>query len=442
MFAPVGRRLALLNVVVVVAVIAAIGLGTYVLLRRSLNAEANNALAERIGVARLAWTPELASGQLAATPATNQPPRDADDDDHDDHDDSDDILKSGDTLLFAFDGAGTLLANERGVSLSDVPVQAGVERALDGDIDTRIVQAHDERVRVRTEPVEVDGEVIGAIQAVRSEREHDGELRLIRNVSFAGIALGVAIALPAGLFLAHRAMRPIDAVFTRQRTFIADASHELRTPLTVLRANADMVRRLPAPSEQTVRHEMDQMMREIDTMNRLVDDLLELARLDNPDVPIATEPVDVAEVAHAAARAMQPQATQAGLSLTVNATPAFARANDALVEQVLRILLDNAIKYAAAGDAVTVTVAHRGHEVVASVRDTGAGIAAEELALVFDRFYRSDRARTRASGGSGLGLPIARSIVHALGGEIHLSSMPGEGTTVTFTLPAARGAHL
>ena len=170
MFAPVGRRLALLNVVVVVAVIAAIGLGTYVLLRRSLNAEANNALAERIGVARLAWTPELASGQLAATPATNQPPRDADDDDHDDHDDSDDILKSGDTLLFAFDGAGTLLANERGVSLSDVPVQAGVERALDGDIDTRIVQAHDERVRVRTEPVEVDGEVIGAIQAVRSER--------------------------------------------------------------------------------------------------------------------------------------------------------------------------------------------------------------------------------------------------------------------------------
>ena len=237
-------------------------------------------------------------------------------------------------------------------------------------------------------------------------------------------------------------MRPIDAVFTRQRTFIADASHELRTPLTVLRANADMVRRLPAPSEQTVRHEMDQMMREIDTMNRLVDDLLELARLDNPDVPIATEPVDVAEVAHAAARAMQPQATQAGLSLTVNATPAFARANDALVEQVLRILLDNAIKYAAAGDAVTVTVAHRGHEVVASVRDTGAGIAAEELALVFDRFYRSDRARTRASGGSGLGLPIARSIVHALGGEIHLSSMPGEGTTVTFTLPAARGAHL
>lgn len=438
MFASVGRRLALLNVLVVVGVIAALGLTTYLLLRQSLDAEANSALAERIDAARLAWEEGVLTGQLV--PAT--PTEDGGEEDDEDNDESDDILRSGDTLLFAVDAQGRLLANERGVDLTDIPVQAGLERALRGEVDTRVVELHDERVRVRTEPLVHDGEVAGAIQAVRSEREHDSELGLIRDVSVAGIVLGIGVALPAGLFLARRAMRPISAVFERQRTFIADASHELRTPLTVLRANADMVRRMQAPTQQEVRHEMDQMLREVDTMNRLVDDLLELARLESHELRPTTEPVDIAEAVDAAVRALGPQASQAGIDLRVEAPPVFAQANGGLVEQVVRILLDNAIKYSAAGDTIEVTTGQHGHEVTVRVRDTGSGIEPADQPHIFDRFYRSDRARSRAAdgtGGFGLGLPIARSVVQAMGGNIHLTSTPGEGTTVWFTLPSARG---
>lgn len=440
MFASVGRHLALLNVAVVVGVIAALGLTMYLLLHQSLDAEANNSLAERIEATRLAWENGIVTGQVvSATPAGNGGEGD---DDDEDHDESDDILTSGDTLLFAIDTQGQLLVNERGISLDEVPVQAGLDRALRGEVDTRTVKLHDERVRVRTEPLMRDGEVAGAIQAVRSEREHDNELELIRNVSLIGLGIGISIALPAGLFLARRAMRPIHAVFERQRAFIADASHELRTPLTVLRANADMVRRLQAPTQQQVRHEMSQMLREIDTMNRLVDDLLELARLERPQLQITTEPVDIAEVINAAVRTMRLPADKAGITLQVDAPPVFAQANSELVEQVLRILLDNAIKYSAAGDTIAVTASHHGHTLTVRVRDTGSGIDPADQPNIFDRFYRSDRARSRAqdgTGGFGLGLPIARSVVQALGGEIHLTSIPAEGTTVWFTLPAARG---
>jgi signal transduction histidine kinase len=431
-FASVGRRLALLNVAVVLLVIAVTGAGTWLLLRQSLIREADAALEDRIKIAQDAWEPRLAGEADLPTPATG-----GEDDHEDDGDESHEILASGDVLLFVFDRDGALIGNERGIQVEGVPVTGAVERALAGHDDTRTVEVDGERLRVRTEPVEDHGEVLGIIQAAQSEREHDAELRLVGLASLIGVGAGILIALPSGLFLSRRAMRPIDAAFHRQRSFVADASHELRTPLTVLRANAEMVGRMSDLDPAEVRSEMDEMLREIDTMTRLVNDLLALARVNDATGEVEMEAIDLREVAEAAARSLRPKAGAAGVTIAVDVPRHLTvTANRLMVEQVLRILLDNAVTYTHRGDTVTVSATSEEDWARICVQDHGPGIDPADQARVFDRFYRADPARARHTGGSGLGLAIARSLTLTLGGEIALDSAPNAGTTVCFTLPA------
>ncbi len=431
MFASVGRRLALLNVAVVVLVIAVTGAGTWLLLRQSLIREADAALEDRIKAVENIWEPRLTGEEAIPAGGGDGEQEEEDDDDH--H-----ILESGDILVFVFDRDGKLVGNERDVRIAGVPVTAAVQRATDGHDDTRIVEIDGERVRIRTEPIEEHGAPIGAIQAIRSERQHDEELRLVGLASLIGVGAGMLIALPSGLFLSYRAMRPIDTAFQQQRSFVADASHELRTPLTVLRANAEMVRRLPDPGRDEVRAEMGEMLREIDTMTHLVNDLLALARVDDATGEVEMEAIDLREVADAAARSMRPRAGAAGVTIAVDVPQHLTvTASRAMVEQILRILLDNAITYTHRGDRVGVSATRDGKQARICVRDHGPGIDPADQPRVFDRFYRADPARARHTGGSGLGLAIARSLTRALGGEIALESLPGAGTTVCVTLPAS-----
>jgi signal transduction histidine kinase len=235
--------------------------------------------------------------------------------------------------------------------------------------------------------------------------------------------------------LARRAMRPIDAAFARQRAFVADASHELRAPLTLIRANAELVQRLPDASP-AVQEETAAILTEIDGMARLVDDLLLLARLDADALALERAPLDLVELVRAATATMEERARTAGLSLTIEAEPPVrADADASRVRQVVRILLDNAIAYTPRGGTVTVTVGRHGQAATVHVADTGVGIAPDDQARIFDRFYRADRARTRATGGTGLGLAIARALVEAHGGRIAVESAPGRGTAVWFALP-------
>src|SRR3954452_18537720 len=252
MFASVGRRLALLNAVVVAAVIALAGLTTFVLLRQSLDREADSALAERAAAAHAAWADLFVTGQ--PLPQDTAPPQASDDlqgeadeggDDRGGEDEKQELLESGDTLLFAVDADGRLLANARGLTIPGLPDPAGVAAALTGVVDARNVSLGSETLRVYTAPVRGEAGVIGAVQAARSDREHQAELRLVRTISLVGLGLGGIIAVPAGLFLARRAMQPIGLAFARQRAFVADASHELRTPLTLIRATTEYVQRLP-----------------------------------------------------------------------------------------------------------------------------------------------------------------------------------------------------
>jgi signal transduction histidine kinase len=219
---------------------------------------------------------------------------------------------------------------------------------------------------------------------------------------------------------------------------VADASHELRTPLTLIRANAEIARQETAEPVSNIDPELASIIDEVDRTDRLIDDLLTLARSDAGRLDLKPAMLDLSELAHEVYDAMLPLARQLGIDLRLEATPPCMVLIDAdRMRQVLRILVDNAVKYSPAGRDVRLTIfcddAHRRIE----VRDSGNGIAPEHLPHLFERFYRVDQARSRAAGGTGLGLPIARALVEAQGGTITLSTVAGQGTTVTINLPGS-----
>jgi signal transduction histidine kinase len=440
MFASVGRRLALLNAAVVALVIALVGAATFVLLRESLDREANRALVERAEAAQVTWAPLFSAGQpQAQVPATAE--ADGDEDEEGEREEAghegEELLESGDTLLFAFGMDGQLLADSRGVAIPGLPLRDAVDAALVGESETRNLRIDDENVRVYTAPVVVEGRIVGAIQAARGQGEHEAELRLIAIGSLIGVGAGILIAVPAGFFLAGRAMRPIGAAFARQRAFVADASHELRTPLTVIRANAELVQRLPSASPE-VREEAGQIVAEADEMARLADGLLLLARLDDAALQLDRLSLDLIETVRGAAEAMEERARAAGLSLTIHlGDPVIAVFDPSRIRQVVRIFLDNAVDYTPTGGTIDVRSDRQPGKVTVRVTDTGVGIEPKDQARVFDRFYRADRARARQTGGAGLGLAIARALIEAHGGQIGLESEPGRGTTAWFVLPTA-----
>jgi heavy metal sensor kinase len=269
-----------------------------------------------------------------------------------------------------------------------------------------------------------------------------GRLRaLAREVTADRLDRRLEVADPAdelgGLALTINAMiGRLERSFAEVRRFTADASHELRTPLTAIRAEAEVgLGRPGVPAEQQTL--LGSILEECERLTRLTDQLLALSREDAGVAPQAREPVDLAALVAGVAETMRPLAEAKGLRLE-SAPPAAVRVrgDPGRLRQVFYNLLDNAIKYTPAGGAVEVRVEGRPGGAAASVRDSGPGIPAEHLPRVFERFYRVDKARTRAEGGTGLGLSIARSIVAAHGGQIDLQSTPGRGTVCTVTLPA------
>jgi signal transduction histidine kinase len=450
-FASVGRRLALLNALVVGGTLLAVLATSAALLLTGLERDADRALADRVQVAVASWGPDLAAGRSPVAvsvggtsddEASEESSDDGDEDDEENESEDDDheaseLLEHGDTLLFAFDAAGALVGQVPGVTPGGLPVAAAVDVALEGRADQRTLRLTEGvEVRVRTVPVYADGSLVGVVQGVRGLGEQRERVTLVLEVSAAAAAVGLVVSGLAGLFLARRAMRPIAGAFERQRQFVADASHELRTPLALLRANTELLQRLPRPTPRDVKSETEAMLSEIDGMARLVDDLLTLARLDAGVVPVL-RPVDLGQVAAEAIEPMVNAAASAGLDLHTAWSPTPVRGDPDSLARLVRILVGNAIAYTPAGGLIEVTTLVRDRHAILTVRDTGIGIAPEHHPRVFERFFRTDPARSRRSGGSGLGLPIAQGIVRAHGGEIHLTGALGKGTTATVSLPVS-----
>ncbi|MBU0492222.1 MAG: cell wall metabolism sensor histidine kinase WalK [Chloroflexi bacterium] len=224
---------------------------------------------------------------------------------------------------------------------------------------------------------------------------------------------------------------------TVRRDFISNISHELRTPLASLKALVDTLRDGALADPPAAQRFLNHMDRELDALTQMVRELLELARIESGQVPFRLAPTPVADVVLPAVERLRPQADRAGLQLTVDLPadlpPVLADAER--IRQVVTNLVHNALKFTPAGGAVSVTATAGAGEVVIAVRDTGVGIPAEDLARIFERFYKADRAR--AGGGTGLGLAIAKHIVQGHDGRIWVESREGQGSTFRFALPIA-----
>ncbi len=220
-----------------------------------------------------------------------------------------------------------------------------------------------------------------------------------------------------------------------RRELTANVSHELRTPLTSIKGFAETLLGGAMRDEATSRHFLGIIDKETDRLVKLVDDLLDLSRLEDKRVSLDLGHVDVGDLVVETVARMRPLAGSRDLQVVVGPSDALALGDRDRLAQVLTNLMDNAIKFTPDGGKIAVAWRTLNGEVEVSIADTGAGIPEHDLPHVFERFYKADRARAAVPGGSGLGLAITKHIVEAHGGRIRVASRLGAGTTFTFTLP-------
>jgi two-component system phosphate regulon sensor histidine kinase PhoR len=222
---------------------------------------------------------------------------------------------------------------------------------------------------------------------------------------------------------------------TVRRDFISNISHELRTPLAGLKALVDTLRGGAIKDPPAAKRFLKRMDIEVDALAQMVEELLELSRIESGQAPLRLAATPMSELVVPAVDRLRPQAERAGLEFTVllppQLPPVLADADRARL--VLTNLVHNAVKFTPPGGHITVAARPAGDEVVLSVQDTGVGIPAEDLPRIFERFYKADRARS--GGGTGLGLAIAKHIVQGHSGRIWAESVEGRGSTFYFTLP-------
>jgi signal transduction histidine kinase len=218
-----------------------------------------------------------------------------------------------------------------------------------------------------------------------------------------------------------------------RRNLVSDVAHELRTPLTNIRGQLEALQDgLAAPDRRTV----DSLHEDARLLERLVDDLQDLALAEAGQLALHPAPLSMRDAALRAAAALEPRAKSEGVAMSVEVPDdAVVVADRDRVVQILSNLLGNAITHTPSGGRIVISAERRDGAVRTSVVDTGSGIEAEHLPHVFDRFYRTDPSRARSSGGAGLGLAIVRQLVRAQNGEVAATSEPGRGTVISFTLP-------
>jgi len=451
-------RLTLWYVLLLALILAGFSAGIYLTLRHNLYANLDDSLATRANDLLPLVSYEDAGPTLSQNVSANSP-------------------DLGEQFVRVYDSSGRLTFDSSGEA-GTVPLDAeGVRRALAGGTTTQGITGAGEPFRVRIVPIEQNGRVAGALEVGRAADDLSDTLRSLLLILGIAYPVTLAVAGVGGLFLAGRALSPVDKLtrlarrisaedlsqrlnlhlpddelgrlartfdemitrledaFQRQRQFTADSSHELRTPLTAIKGQVEVA--LTRPREPAAYRDVLQAVNEeVDRLIRLVGSLLTLARADAGQIPITSEAVNLPDVVTAAVEQVRPAAAQRNVDLEVApGPPVMLQGDEDLLLQLLLNLLDNAIKYTPSGGRVTAGWGTTSAQVELWVRDTGAGLAPEHVPHIFDRFYRVDKARSRAEGGAGLGLSICRWIAEAHGGAMSVESAPGQGSTFTLRLP-------
>jgi len=396
------------------------------------------------------------------------------------------VQKAGQVVLteLTFPDRYVLLVDNDGHAMASSKNASGIAANIPSSI---LKEAHDRSFKVAT-----IGDLRLAIVPLSPEREIgfaavaepvnviDDGLRQLRRDFFAGVLVVLLLASFGGFFLARKSLGPVAIMnrqtqrisvenlssrlditnprdelgslattinellnrlehsFTEQQRFIADASHELRTPLAVLRGETEVSLSKPRTTEE-YQQSLALINEEAERLTRIVEDLFVLARQPLEGSPaLLKQSLSLNDVVNDCARAAQVLANRKGVRLATQtiSEPVFLHGDEDLLKRMVLNLLDNAVKFTASGGQVSIAlVRHNGHAQI-TVADTGIGIPEVSQPYVFDRFYRVDKARSRRSGGAGLGLSIVSWIVAVHEGKITMNSRPGEGTKFVVELPA------
>ncbi len=325
----------------------------------------------------------------------------------------------------------------------------------------------------------IDGHTL-ILGAADPQRKYQGVLTAFTSVVLLSAPFILAVATACGVWLGRRALAPVARItddareisennlssrlavpasndelqqlsetlnqmldrieqsFTRTKQFTADASHELRAPMTLIYTAAEYSLRRERSREELVAS-MEKILRESRWTTALIDDLLLLARADAGKEAVELEPIDAAPMLRDVAEQARAMGADKGIhvGLQLESDGLAVIGSETRLRRLLLILLDNAIKFTPSGGTVDVEGCKDATHVTISVRDTGVGIAGEDLPFVFERFWRADKVRSRESGGTGLGLSIARQIAEQHGGTVEVRSELGHGSQFTVRLPAA-----
>ncbi|OAT72168.1 sensor histidine kinase [Parageobacillus thermoglucosidasius] len=288
----------------------------------------------------------------------------------------------------------------------------------------------------RTIAIEVDTELgkitVQILRNINSEREILNQLLLI---IVTGCVIGGLCAIAAGYFLAGRALVPIQQAWQKQQQFVSDASHELRTPLAVIQAKTDLLFRSPSATVKEKIGDISVIAKECRRLSRLVANLLMLARSDSNQIEVKKEPFRLDELLKEMVDHYAEIASYQQKEITLDVkTPVQFTGDKERIHQLLIILLDNAMKYTEDGGHIHLSCRQTASSIILEVQDNGIGIAKEEIPKIFDRFYQSDKARTK-SDGAGLGLSIAKWIIEKHNGKVKVHSELGKGTRFEIIFP-------
>jgi two-component system, OmpR family, phosphate regulon sensor histidine kinase PhoR len=363
-----------------------------------------------------------------------------------------DLSSSVSALLEALGGQLGRLEAER-ARLADVLDQL-TDGVIIADADGRAVQINPAAARFFGLSQTVTGksvaeilrhhQLIEAWQRARQTGELQAEsVELPVSQQFIQLVVIADQHVPGGTLLLIQDLTRVRRLETVRRDFVSNVSHELRTPLASLKALTETLQEGALDDPPAARRFLDRMEAEVDALTQMANELLELSRIESGQVPLELKPTQPGELLVSAVERMRAQAERANLALSIDYPPDLPsiRVDGPRLEQVLVNLLHNAIKFTTTG-GVTASAWQAEKNVVFSVSDTGAGIPADDLPRIFERFYKTDRARSHpehrrsAAGGTGLGLSIAKHIVEAHGGRIWAESEEGRGSTFSFSIPA------
>ncbi len=375
------------------------------------------------------------------------------------------------------DASGKIGARLNDLEAEAVPVSfVTLEKALKGEIVYETIETARPRLRMITMPILENKKIISIVQVGSSLEEFEDTMKRLLIIMIISIITSISVTIVVGYFMAKKTMKPVDQIrraavnissnnlderidikgrkdelgrlaetfnamisrlkdsFQRINQFSIDVSHELKTPLTILKGETELALRKERTNEEYKRS-MQSNLEEIDRMSRIIDDLLLLSKAETKDIGMNLEKVDLRDLLADVCMNMKLFGENKGVEIVVKELEDIRLVGDELkLRRMITNVVENAIKYGHRGGHVIVSSYKQNGFACVNVEDDGPGISPGDIKYIFDRFYRADRSRKRASG-SGLGLSISKWIAEAHKGSIDVQSRPAAGSVFTIKLP-------